>query len=109
MKKKLKYLPIVMFILIFLFFGVHGQMSYNKFYESDLNHLVVERNNWQKRATEFYLENGVQIDSFSKPSFMYDLKINDSIVKMKNSDVFYVYRKNHYNKYECIHVYKYKN
>ncbi|TPD69787.1 hypothetical protein [Flavobacterium microcysteis] len=55
------------------------------------NSLIVERNNWQLRTTEFYMQNGLRIDS--NAIYDFKLKLGDSITKDANSDLFKVYRK----------------
>lgn len=73
------------FILLTLFFGMFiyfywvGKNNNDKFYKSKINSIITERNNWQVRATEFYLQNGLFLDSTYQNN--YDLRIGDSIAK----------------------------
>ncbi|UPZ15909.1 hypothetical protein [Flavobacterium humidisoli] len=76
--------------------GVTAFLIYNnqlnkKFIQLEVNSILVKRNNWQLRTTEFYLQNGLRIDSTFKDNF--DLKIGDSISKESNTNIFIVYRK----------------
>lgn len=86
------------FILLSFFFGIFiyfyfvGKNNNDKLYKSKINSLIVKRNNWQVRATEFYLSNGLFLDSTYQNN--HDLRIGDSIVKEANSSFYNVYRKN---------------
>jgi len=84
-----------------------GKLSYDTFYSSKTNSLIIERDNWQRRATEFYLQDGIQIDSSSITGNELDLKLNDSIVKNANSNQFKVYRKTTTGHFKLIHTYTY--
>ncbi|MBA9074322.1 hypothetical protein GGR22_002489 [Flavobacterium gossypii] len=90
-KKLLRFYPVIVIFGIFIYFHLVGKKNNEKFYKSKVNSLIVERNNWQVRATAFYLSNGLKIDSSSLAEF--DLKLGDSIVKQKNTHLFKVYRR----------------
>ena len=94
-------------ISVIAYFHFSGKRNHNKFYTSKINSLIIKRDNWQRRATEFYLQDGIQIDSSSIPGNELDLKLNDSIVKNANSNQFKVYRKTGTGHFQLIHVYKY--
>jgi hypothetical protein len=99
--KKVNYLsliPVFLFIIILLTLHLCGRNNINKFIQQSINCKIVKRNNWQLRATEFYLQNGLRIDSsYIQP---FDVKVGDSIAKKANSKKFNVYRK-------VIHEYEY--
>lgn len=86
-----KILPLFIIISAVTVFLIYNNQLNKKFIRLEINSIIVERNNWQLRTTEFYLQNGLRIDSTFKNSF--DLKIGDSISKKSNSTIFSVYRK----------------
>lgn len=99
MKKKLfRFTPLLIVIV-----GVIALVFYNnklnrKFVNLEVESVIIKRNNWQLRTTEFYLENGLRIDSTYLNNF--DLKIGDSISKKSNTGEFKVYIKNQFGKYQ---------
>lgn len=86
---------LTVFFGIFVYFYCVGKINNDTFFESKVNSLIVKRNNWQVRATEFYLSNGLFLDSTYQNN--HDLRIGDSIAKEANSSFYKVYRKNHLN------------
>ena len=106
MKKYIKFLPIVIVVIAILAFLVYNNKQNKNFYREKVNSTVVARNNWQLRATEFYLKNGLRVDStYIMPL---DLKIGDSISKEAESNIFKIYRKDKLNRYRLNKVYKNK-
>lgn len=105
MKKKyniLRLLPMFIGLVAVIIFMVYNNNLNNKFINNSVNTVVVKKSNWQLRATEFYLKNGLRIDStYIIPL---DLKIGDSISKRSNTGKFDVYRKNK-DKYEFYKSY----
>lgn len=94
MSKKLvagKILPLFIVIVGVTIFITYNNRLNRKFIQSEVNSKIIKRNNWQLRTTEFYLKNGLRIDSTFKNKF--DLKIGDSISKKSNTHFFIVYRK----------------
>lgn len=84
----------VMFIL-------YNENLNRKFVNKKVESIIVKRSNWQLRTTEFYLQNGLRIDSTYKNKF--DLKIGDSISKKSNTRRFKVFRKNNSGKYQLLY------
>lgn len=99
------YIPIAIIIVLIITMIIHSYRVTTNFYRNPSNSIIINRSNWQLRSTSFYLDNGIQIDSFS--NFKFDLKIGDSIVKKAQSKKFDVYRKNGAFKYQLIHAYIY--
>ncbi|QLC67635.1 hypothetical protein LPB248_15375 [Flavobacterium sp. LPB0248] len=94
MKKKInlyRILPLFIIISAVTVFLIYNNQWNKKFIKLEANSIIVTRNNWQLRTTEFYLQNGLRIDSTFKDNF--DLKIGDSISKKSNTNTFSVYRK----------------
>lgn len=90
-KKIIRFYPIAVLLGIFTYFYWSGKRNNDKFYKLKFNSLIVERNNWQLRTTEFYMQNGLRIDSNAICDSK--LKLGDSITKEANSDLFKVYRR----------------
>lgn len=89
-------------IIIFL---LYNNNLNKKFFNKKVDDVIIKRNNWQLRTSEFYLENGLRIDStYVMPL---DLKIGDSISKKSNTGRFDVYRKNN-GKYKLYKSYDLK-
>jgi hypothetical protein len=99
--------PLYLIIIIFSFFQIRGCTNNKEFYKNSFGSIVIKRNNWQLRATEFHLDNGIRIDSAGLPGVNYDLKVGDSISKFANSNEFKVYRKLKDDKFELLHQYFY--
>ncbi|WP_428231942.1 hypothetical protein [Flavobacterium sp.] len=94
MKKKInpfRILPLFIVICGVAVFLVYNNQLNKKFISLEVNSIIIKRNNWQLRTTEFYLQNGLRIDSTFKDNF--DLKVGDSISKKSNARSFIVYRK----------------
>jgi len=101
MKKLFRLIPLLFVTLTIIAFLIYNQRLNQKFINQEVESVIVKRNNWQLRTTEFYLKNGLRIDSTYVDNF--DLKIGDSIFKKRNTGKFKVYRKDLLNKY---HFYK---
>jgi len=86
-----RILPLFIVISAVTVFLMYNNQLNKKFIGLEVNSIIVKRNNWQLRTTEFYLQNGLRIDSTFKNNF--DLKIGDSISKKSNTNIFSVYRK----------------
>ena len=99
--------PILIFVGIILFSYFQGKKYLNRFYNNSLNNIIIKRNNWQIRATEFYFENGIYIDSTN--TNRYNLQLGDSIVKKADSYTFRVYRKDSTGKYWFVKQYTLKH
>lgn len=95
--KYIKFLPIVIVVIAVVVFLVYNNHLNNRFYLEKVNSKVVKRSNWQLRTTEFYLKNGLRIDSTG--ILPLDIKVGDSISKEANTGKFKVYRKNNFNQY----------
>lgn len=95
LRKIIRFYPIAVIFGIFIYFYLVGKNNNDTFFESKVNSLIVKRNNWQVRATEFYLSNGLFLDSTHRNNL--DLRIDDSIAKEANSSFYNVYRKNSLN------------
>lgn len=107
MKKKynlLRLVPMLIVIIGVIMFLVYNENLNRKFIRLEVKSIIVKRNNWQLRTTEFYLENGLRIDSTYINNF--DLKIGDSISKESNTEMFKVYRKNPLGKYQFYKKYE---
>jgi len=94
MSKKLsiyRLLPVLIVAIGFIIFVIYNHRLNDKFTKLEVNSKVVKRDNWQLRTSEFYLLNGLRIDSTYKNKF--DLKVGDSITKKENNQSFKVYRK----------------
>ena len=92
-------------VFVFLFFYFRGRINDNKFFTEKINSKVTSRNSWQGRAMEFYLDNGLRIDSSALNEI--DIQIGDSIVKDANSWYFKVFKKNtigHYSYYKTYNL-----
>ena len=100
-----KFYPVGVLVLIFIFFYFTGKENDNNFFSAKINSKIKTRNNWQIRATEFYLENGLRIDSTISNSIQ--LKIGDSIAKKANTWSFEVFRKDVIGRYEFNKRYNY--
>ncbi|MET3027640.1 hypothetical protein ABXT06_13255 [Flavobacterium sp. UW10123] len=86
-----RVLPLVIIISAVTVFVIYNNQLNKKFMLLEVNSIIVKRDNWQLRTTEFYLQDGLRIDSTFKDNF--DLKIGDSISKESNTNIFSVYRK----------------
>lgn len=101
----LKVLPLIMVAIVaicFVLFVIYNHRLNDKFTKLEVNSTVVKRDNWQLRTTEFYLQNGLRVDSNAIDNF--DLKLGDSISKKDNTQSFNVYRKLN-GKYEFYTTY----
>lgn len=87
----LKVLPLIIVAIGFVLFVICKHRTNVKFTKLEVNSIVVKRDNWQLRATEFYLQNGLRVDSSAMNNF--DLKLGDSISKQDSTQSFDVYRK----------------
>lgn len=87
----LKVLPVIIVAISFVLFVIYNHRLNDKFIKLEVNSIIVKRDNWQLRATEFYLQNGLRVDSTSLDNF--DLKLGDSISKQDSTQSFDVYRK----------------
>lgn len=61
--KYIRLLPLVSVIIVIVAFLVHKNHVSQRFFKEKANSTVIKRNNWQLRATEFYLRNGLRVDS----------------------------------------------
>lgn len=84
-------LPVFIVVSGVTAFLIYNNQLNKKFILLEVNSIIIKRNNWQLRTTEFYLQNGLRIDSTFIDNF--DLKIGDSISKKSNTTIFMVYRK----------------
>lgn len=91
LKFKKNLVPLFIVVSGVTVFLVYNIQLNKKFIQVEVNSIIIKRNNWQLRTTEFYLKNGLRIDSTFKDHF--DLKIGDSISKRPNTKTFSVYRK----------------
>ena len=98
----LKVLPLIIVAIGFVLFVIYNHRLSDKFTKLEVNSTVVKRDNWQLRTTEFYLQNGLRIDSTYMNNF--DLKLGDSISKQDSTKSFNVYRKIN-GKYEFYTTY----
>ena len=87
----LKVLPLIIVAIGFVLFVICKHRTNVKFTKLEVNSKVVKRDNWQLRTTEFYLQNGLRVDSTYIDNF--DLKLGDSISKQDSTQSFDVYRK----------------
>lgn len=101
-----KLIPLAVIVGVFLFFYFKGKNARMKFYESKVNEKIVSSNNWQKRTTEYYLENGLSIDITILDSI--HLNIGDSISKEANTTEFNIYKMNKEGRYEFYKKYNTK-
>ncbi|WP_433833418.1 hypothetical protein [Flavobacterium anhuiense] len=90
LKFKKNLIPLFIVVSGVTVFIVYNIQLNKKFIQVEVNSIIIKRNNWQLRTTEFYLKNGLRIDSTFKDNF--DLKIGDSISKRPNTKTFSVYR-----------------
>jgi len=95
-------LPLIIVAIGFVLFVIYNHRLNVKFTKLEVNSTVVKRDNWQLRTTEFYLQNGLRVDSSSINNF--DLKLGDSISKQDSTQSFNVYRKRN-GKYEFYITY----
>ncbi|MGD1319007.1 hypothetical protein [Chryseobacterium sp. 2R14A] len=102
-KKYIKFLPLVIAVIAISVYLVYANYNYARFSREKVNSKVVGRSNWQLRTTEFYLENGLQVDSTG--ILPYNIKVGDSISKEANSLKFKVYRKNKFQRFEFYKAY----
>lgn len=93
-----KFYPLLVIIGIFSYFHIKGENNRTKFYESKLNEKIIDSSDWQKRTTEYYLENGLRINVTVLDSI--HLEVGDSISKQSQSKEYSIYRKNRFGKYE---------
>jgi hypothetical protein len=101
MYKKKRLIPLLILIVMSVMFILYNEGLNQKFVNEKAESIVIKRSNWQLRTTEFYLQNGLRIDSTYKNKF--DLKIGDSISKKSNTRRFKVYRKNNSGKYQFLY------
>lgn len=97
-KKIFRFTPLLIVIVGVIMFVFYNSKLNLKFVNLEVQSIIIKRDNWQLRTTEFYLENGLRIDSNYVNNF--DLKIGDSISKKSNTGEFKVYRKNQFGKYQ---------
>lgn len=97
-KKSLRFIPLLVVTIGVIAFIFYNAKLNGKFINSGFESIIVKRYNWQLRTTEFYLENGLRVDSNYVDNF--DLKIGDSISKNANTGMFKVYRKDLSGKYQ---------
>jgi hypothetical protein len=96
--------PLGVLIGIFIYFYFVGKSNKMTFYESSIQEKIVDRDDWQKRTVEYYLENGLSIGITVLDSI--DLKIGDSIFKEAKTFKFKIYRKSKVDKYEFYKDYE---
>lgn len=90
-KKAFRFIPLLVVTIGVIAFIFYNAKVNKKFISSGFESVIIKRDNWQLRTTEFYLENGLKVDSNHVNNF--DLRIGDSISKKANTGVFKVYRK----------------
>lgn len=102
----LKLIPLLLVGIILLYFHLRGSRNFRLLYSTQVNSLIIEKNNWQVRTTEFYLDNGLRL--YSTYANNYDLMIGDSISKLSNSKYYEVHRKinDSYIKMYVYEIYK---
>lgn len=101
----LKVLPLIIVAIGFVLFLIYNHLLNNDFIRLEVNSTVLKRDNWQLRTTEFYLQDGLRVDSTYINNF--DLKLGDSISKQGSTQSFNVYRKQN-GKYEFYTTYSIK-
>lgn len=82
-----KILPLFIVILGITIFIIYNNLLNRKFIQTEVNSKIIKRNNLQLRTTEFYLKNGLRIDSTYKNKF--DLKIRRFYFKRIKYSFFY--------------------
>lgn len=81
----------VLILLIFFGYKFYKNRQYNRdFFKKPVHSIIERRDNWQLRATSFYLNDGTRIDSSAMEKI--DLHVGDSIDKKSNSLSYNVYR-----------------
>lgn len=96
-----RLIPLLILVVMSVMFILYNENLNRKFVNKKVESIVVKRSNWQLRTTEFYLQNGLRIDSTYKNKF--DLKIGDSISKKSNTRRFKVFIKNNSGKYQLLY------
>ena len=107
MNKKRLFLNILILlspILIFTIFGIIGHKNRQKFFETEINSRILDSSNWQKRTTEYYLKDKIQIDITILDSVK--LRVGDSISKSAKSWNYKIFRKGSNGKYYYYQSYK---
>ncbi|QFG52659.1 hypothetical protein [Chryseobacterium sp.] len=94
-------------ILIFSIFGVIGSKNRKKFYEAEINSSILDSNNWQKRTTEYFLKDKIQINISVLDSVK--IKVGDSISKPAKDWNYKIYRKGSDKRYHFYKNYKMDN
>lgn len=98
-----KYIILIVGPLFLVILYMAGKINNDKFYRVRINSKIVSRSIWRVKATGFYVENGLRIDSTAKNEI--DIKIGDSIVKEPNSWYFKVFRENIKGDYVYYKIY----
>lgn len=78
----------------------------SSFLHSRINSTVVEYHEWRPDQYEFSLKNNMK---FLSGRSMFNLEIGDSIVKQKNTSIFYVFKRDYNAKYTFYKKYDYNN
>jgi len=96
-KSKGLFFSFLLITIFFFIFTIRGKINDQSFFRSKINSKVASQNNWQGRAIEFRLENGLRIDSSALQKF--PLEIGDSIVKPSQSWIFEIYKRDNIGNY----------
>ena len=93
------FIPIILLILY-----INGKINEDKFFKAKINSQITSKSTWAVKATYFYMDNGLSIDSSAFNEF--DIQLGDSIVKDANSWYFKVFKKNLIGHYDYYKTYK---
>ena len=103
--KLIKLWPVLVFISVLGYLYIQGEAITNKFYRNNIQSIIIDSSDWQKRTVEYYIKGGFQVDAVVGLGINCDMHLGDSISKEANTDSFYIYRKNEYGQYELKHKY----
>ncbi|MFZ4456409.1 MAG: hypothetical protein ACOYOT_09325 [Bacteroidales bacterium] len=96
---------VLVFVLIIGYLYINSSIITGKFYRNDIQSIIVDSSDWQKRTIEYYTKDGYQVDAVIGLGINCDIHVGDSISKQANTDSFCIYRKNKTGKYELNHRY----
>lgn len=106
LKNIVSFIPIALIVGGLVYLQFRGDRIESKFYEANINSIVVERSDWQKRSIDFYLDNKMTLNFLAPVEGK--IMVGDSIKKMPNTYSYSVYRKDLHGNYKLFATYDYR-
>lgn len=93
-------------IYILLYFHLKSNRATKEFYKLEFTATVINSSDWQKRSTDFYLNNNVTLNFLNPVNDA--IALGDSVYKAPNTYFYSVYRKDGNGLYKFIATYDYR-